>query len=534
MKKATSILGGIPSNFMGNSSLWYKQVILGFLVLNPILVFTIGPVATGWILILEFIFTLAMALKCYPLIPGGLLAIEAVFLGLTSSEQVYHEIQDNLEVILLLIFMVAGIYFMKSLLLMIFTKILLTVRSKIILSLLFSFAAAFLSAFLDALTVTAVIISICVGFYGIYHRFASGKQMQDLSHDHSEDHHVEDHHREDLEHFRGFLRNLLMHAGVGTALGGVMTLVGEPQNLLIATKVNWHFVEFFTRMLPVTVPVLIMGLVTCATVEKFKIFDYGHQLPEAVRSQLQAYEDAEEEKRSFEDKASLAMQGIVACWLILALGMHLAAVGLIGLTVIVFTAAFTGVTDEHHIGEAFSEALPFTALLGIFFAIVAVINDQQLFAPIIASALQMEGNTQVVMFYVANGVLSAISDNVFVATVYIKEVVAAYNDGVISVEQLGLITVAINTGTNIPSIATPNGQAAFLFLLTSSIAPLVRLSYMKMVFLALPYTIVMSLTGLAMCMWVLVPSTEAMREAGFIKDHNIAGQISSEEGSSGH
>jgi Na+:H+ antiporter, NhaB family len=521
MNKATSVLGGIPSNFMGHSSLWYKRVIIAFLVLNPILVFTVGPVATGWILILEFIFTLAMALKCYPLIPGGLLAIEAVFLGLTDSHHIYEELNENLEVILLLIFMVAGIYFLKSLLLMIFTKILLTVRSKIILSLLFSFAAAFLSAFLDALTVTAVIISICVGFYGIYHRFASGKQLQDHSHDHSEDKNVEDHHREDLEHFRGFLRNLLMHAGVGTALGGVMTLVGEPQNLLIASKVNWQFFEFFIRMVPVTIPVFAAGLLTCFFVEKFGIFDYGHQLPDKVRTQLEAYEAAEAKKRTFEDKAALVMQGIVALWLIVALGLHLAAVGLIGLTVIVFAAAFTGVTDEHHIGEAFTEALPFTALLGIFFAIVAVINSQQLFAPIIASALSLDGNTQVVMFYVANGVLSAISDNVFVATVYINEVVDAYNAGKISLAQLDLITVAINTGTNIPSVATPNGQAAFLFLLTSSVAPLVRLSYMKMVVLALPYTIVMSLTGLAMCVWVLVPMTENLKERGLIADHPL-------------
>lgn len=518
MKNATSVLGGIPSNFMGQSPLWYKQVILGFLVLNPILVFTLGPVVTGWILILQFIFTLAMALKCYPLIPGGLLAIEAIFLGLTDTKHVYHEISDNLEVILLLIFMVAGVYFMKNLLLMIFTRILLSVRSKIALSLLFCIAAAVLSAFLDALTVTAVIISICVGFYGIYHRFASGKQLQDYGHDHSADHHVKDTHREDLEHFRGFLRNLLMHAAIGTALGGVMTIVGEPQNLLIATKVNWNFTEFFIRMTPITLPVFVAGLLTCAAVERFKIMDYGHQLPLAVRTQLEEYDRVAAEKRTFEDKASLVMQGVVALWLVVALALHLGAVGLIGLSVIVLACAFTGVTDEHHIGEAFTEALPFTALLGIFFAIVAVISDQQLFVPIINAALALEGDTQIVMFYVANGLLSAMSDNVFVATIYINEVVDAYNAGTITLAQRDLITVAINTGTNIPSVATPNGQAAFLFLLTSSIAPLVRLSYMKMLLLALPYTIVMSITGFFMCLWVLIPATDAMKESGMISD----------------
>jgi len=64
-------------------------------------------------------------------------------------------------------------------------------------------------------------------------------------------------------------------------------------------------------------------------------------------------------------------------------------------------------------------------------------------------------------------------------------------------QQFEKLAVSINTGTNIPSIATPNGQAAFLFLLTSAVAPVIRLSYGRMVMLALPYTVTMSLAGLA-------------------------------------
>ena len=45
--------------------------------------------------------------------------------------------------------------------------------------------------------------------------------------------------------------------------------------------------------------------------------------------------------------------------------------------------------------------------------------------------------------------------------------------------------------------ATPNGQAAFLFLLTSALAPLIRLSYGRMVIMALPYTVVPGGVGLA-------------------------------------
>ena len=89
-----------------------------------------------------------------------------------------------------------------------------------------------------------------------------------------------------------------------------------------------------------------------------------------------------------------------------------------------------------------------------------------------------------------------ISDNVFVATIYISEVKEALDTDLISREQFDLLAIAINTGTNLPSVATPNGQAAFLFLLTSSIAPLIGLSYLRMVLLALPYTIVLTVVGL--------------------------------------
>jgi NhaB family Na+:H+ antiporter len=484
------------SNFLGQAPQWYKQTIIAFLVINPILFFTVGPFITGWVLILEFIFTLALALKCYPLQPGGLLAIEAIAIGMAPAEAVYHEAHNNFEVILLLVFMVAGIYFMKNLLLFVFTKILLGVKSKKILSLLFSLVAAVLSAFLDALTVTAVLISVGTGFYAVYHKVASGKKLTQ-SHDHSDDDSVVEYHREDLENFRSFLRNLLMHGAVGTALGGVCTLVGEPQNLLIAEKAGWDFIEFFMQMAPITMPVLAAGLVTCLLLETTRTFSYGAQLPDAVRKVLEEFAREEDKKRTVNDKATLIIQALVALFLVVALATHIAAVGIVGLAVIVLLTAFNGIIEEHQLGQAFEEALPFTALLVVFFAIVAVIEEQHLFAPIIDTVLAMDNSIRPTMFFIANGVLSMISDNVFVATVYINEVRAALDAGTITRAEFDTLAIAINTGTNIPSVATPNGQAAFLFLLTSALAPLVRLSYGKMVVMAFPYTVVMSAVGMA-------------------------------------
>ncbi len=525
----------LKANLLGNAPSWYKLSILAFLIINPVIWFAIpnGHFIAGWVLIVEFIFTLAMALKCYPLPAGGLLAIEAVAMGMTSADSVYHEALHNFPVILLLIFMVAGIYFMKDLLQFTFTKLLVRIRSKIVISLLFCFAGAFLSAFLDALTVTAVIIAVAYGFYNVYHRWASGVDMH-CSHDLCDDNTIKMN-REDLIAFRAYLRNLMMHGAVGTALGGVCTIVGEPQNLLIGHEMGWHFMDFFIMVAPISMPVLISGLLTCVLLERFSLFGYGARMPGNVRSILMEQSARDEEKRGIRGRAKLLIQALTGVWLVIALGLHLAEVGVIGLSVIVILTACNGFIEEHQLGKAFEEALPFTALLVVFFAIVAVIHDNHLFAPVIHLVLSMKGQAQLAAYYLANGLLSMISDNVFVATVYISEtkmhfvnvlaampgvedatalmakltnpelvradVIATLPEGIrgtvaTTMTQFDHLAVAINTGTNIPSVATPNGQAAFLFLLTSALAPVIRLSYGRMVLLALPYTIILSIVGL--------------------------------------
>ena len=133
-----TITSAVGRNFLGSAPRWYKLTIIGFLVVNPFILLLAGPFVSGWVIVLEFIFCLAMALQCYPLQPGGLLAIEAVILGMTSPDSVYEETQANFAVILLLMFMVAGIYFMRDILLLVFTKLLINVRSKLLLSLTFT------------------------------------------------------------------------------------------------------------------------------------------------------------------------------------------------------------------------------------------------------------------------------------------------------------------------------------------------------------------------------------------------------------
>jgi len=476
--------GALGRDFLGKAPGWYKAAILAALAFNPILYFTIGPFVAGWALVLEFLGVLTMSLACYPLAPGGLLALEAVLLGLATPAGVYNEVSANFPVLLLLMFMVAGIYFLRDLIARGFLALVLGVRNRVWLALAFFIVAALLSAFLDALTVMAVVITVALG---VHRTIEDRLNLFD---------------NEAREGFERWLAGLVMQAAIGSALGGVMTLVGEPQNLLIAKAGDWHFVDFFLHMSAVTVPVLAVGVLCCLAVERWQLFGYGEPLPPAARATLEAQRH-ETPPADLRTRIRLGVQATVAVLLVLALAFHVAEIGLIGLCVIILAGAFTGARSEHDYAPAFLEALPFASLLVVFFAVVAVIESQHLFTPIAHDVMALKGGLLAPVFYLVNGGLSAVSDNVFVASVFLHQANHALATGQLSPADFQRLLVAINTGTNIPSIATPNGQAAFLFLLASPLAPLLRLSYGRMMWMALPYAAVLVAVGFV-CVWAFI------------------------------
>ena len=90
--------------------------------------------------------------------------------------------------------------------------------------------------------------------------------------------------------------------------------------------------------------------------------------------------------------------------------------------------------------------------------------------------LQASPHAQLSLFYLFNGLLSSISDNVFVGTVYINEVKSRWNRGpsFVAVRAAG----GHNQYRHQPAIGRHAERSGrFLFLLTSALAPLIRLSY---------------------------------------------------------
>ncbi len=480
-------------NLMGHMPTWLKKTILAFLVINPI-VFGINQQVGVWLLLAEFIFCLSQTTKAYPFITGGILAVEAIVIKMVDTHTVYHELHSNVNVLLLVLFMVAAVHFLADFLSFVFTKTLLHVKNKVLLSVLFFIFGSFMSAFSDALTVMASVLTMIGAMYMVYHKVQSGKNYDDDHHD--DDTVIQSELHNDLTQFRNFLINLLMYAAIGTVAGGIATKIGEPQNVPLAEAAGWDFVTFVSQMKWVTICVNVAGVATVILLEKVGWFGYSVKMPSSARHILTEYDTYMTKRRTSQETVSIFAQGISFLLLIVGLRYHIAEPPIIATGIIILNAIISGKTKEHDVARSFHDALGFVALLMTFFIVVGAIAQQGIFNPIIAWVLTQPQNLQPAYLFGTSGILSVVSDNVFVALTHIPAIKEAYEAGQISKEHFELLIKSVNAGTNIPSIGTPNGQAAFIFIIMSPLAASLRLDYVKMMKLAFPFLVTLTSAAL--------------------------------------
>jgi NhaB family Na+:H+ antiporter len=463
--------------------------------------YSVGSSAAGWILIGCVVCTFTMAHKVFPLAAAGTLTIFGLFLGLTSVHAWEHEIEGNLKVLLLIACMVPAIHFFRELLEVGFTALLLKFQGKVALSLSFFLFGAVTSAFFDALTVAAMALAALGGMYLTYESVKHAANMAAAS-----DSRERDIHHAELDNFRSFLRQLLMALLVGTMCGGLCTLVGEPQNYQVGEMMKWDFHEYFARMIGVSAPIMLAGILVNLMLEGTQVgtfFGYGTKLPESIRTYLTEYAADQARSRTQADRFRLTVQAVCGISLIVALGLQLASIGLLGLITMIVVSQLTGRIAENRYVPAYHAAMPFFALLLVFFGAVSIIHEQHLFDGLMRWIAALPGKDQLLAMYLETGLVSSASDNVFVAVAHASNVLKLQAEGTITQEQTDKLAIAIIAGTNIVSIATPNGQAAFLLAICSDTASNLHLRYFRMLWMAVPYTVVLTLVGaFAVTHWV--------------------------------
>lgn len=126
----------------------------------------------------------------------------------------------------------------------------------------------------------------------------------------------------EMGRFRAFLRSLLMHAAVGTALGGLVTKVGEPQNLIVADKVGWDFTTFVVQMMPVWAICLPVGVSVTVILESMHHFGYGTRMPAPCREILKDFAASEYGKMETAEFANLTIQVLGSVILITGIPYH--------------------------------------------------------------------------------------------------------------------------------------------------------------------------------------------------------------------
>jgi NhaB family Na+:H+ antiporter len=462
--------------------------------------FSAGPAAAGWLLILSVVATFTTAHKVFPLAGAGVLTIFGLLLGLTSVHAWEHEIEANVKVLLLIACMVPAIHFFKDLLEASFSALLVKIEKKVNLAVAFYAFGAVSSAFFDALTVGAMVLTALGGLYLTYESVRHAAEME------RGDPILDVEARQRLDDFRAFLRQLLMVLLVGTMTGGLSTLVGEPQNYQVGEMWGWGFQDYFVRLVPISAPVLVAGLGVTWLLEGTalgRIFGYGTQLPSSIRSYLSLQAQELALKRTPADRRRLQVQAVAGVLLVAALGLQLASIGLLGLITMVVVSTAMGKVAESRYVPAYHAAMPFFALLLIFFGAVSIIHEQHLFDGLMQWIVSLSEQQRLLAMFLETGIVSSVSDNVFVACAHASNVQKLVEEGLVSAEAGDKLAIAIIAGTNIVSIATPNGQAAFLLAICSETAAHLQLRYTRMLWMAVPYTVILSVVGgFAVSHWI--------------------------------
>ena len=149
-------------------------------------------------------------------------------------------------------------------------------------------------------------------------------------------------------------------------IGGAATLIGDPPNIIIASRGNLEFNDFLINMGPIVVVLLVVYLGMCRVLFR-RAFRYDEERVAQVMSL--------NERDAIEDKALLVKSGIVLLLVTLGFALHstlhtdVSVVALLGAGLLISIA---GLAPKEYLGEVEGPTLVFFA--GLFIMVGALIN----------------------------------------------------------------------------------------------------------------------------------------------------------------
>ena len=237
-------------------------------------------------------------------------------------------------------------------------------------------------------------------------------------------------------------------------IGGTATLVGDPPNIIIASRAGLTFNDFLVHLLPLVVFLMVVFCLMCRWLFR-SAFSFNPERAESVMSL--------NEREAITDPRLLIKSGVVLLAVVAAFVMHPvlhyepSIVALLGAGVLVL---ITGVTTEEALSEVEWPTLVFFA--GLFVMVGALVETGSVGKVSEAMAGATEGRPvlAVLVLLFGSAGLSAIVDNIpYVATM--SPVVA----GLVPTEGPHVLWWALALGADLGGNATAIGASANVVML---------------------------------------------------------------------
>ena len=194
-------------------------------------------------------------------------------------------------------------------------------------------------------------------------------------------------------------------------IGGAATLIGDPPNIIIASRANLSFNDFLINMSPIVVVLLVVYLGVCRVLFR-KAFKYDEERVAQVMSL--------NEKEAIKDRTLLLKAGgvlvLVTVGFVLhsALNTEVSVVALLGAGLLV---VISGLSTKEYLGEVEAPTLVFFAGLFIMVGALIKVGVIESLSELVTDATGGNLLLASIALLGVSGVLSAIVDNIpYVAT----------------------------------------------------------------------------------------------------------------------
>ena len=503
---ATEILEYNLEKFMGNDCpRWYKYLFVSFLILPFLVRFgipaagldfnvvmanidslyiesSISAIATTILIMFEAITLLMLNTKTMPATSPILFLVPLALFGtgVVSSKGYVAEVGANLSVLLLVLTVGSMAANLKEpigipvgLIIQKWGKCLYkTIAAIFIMS-------AVGAAFLDQITILFIIIG---GLSSIYYVIKNSNKFS----------------KEELSSIAGVIRMLIYSGFIGSLIGATASPIGAPQSYRIAEILGiTDFSLFFLTTFTIFTGCGIAMLIELFVLTKFRIGEYSFRWPDSEKVSLVLKENSLNLPNR--EKVSSYIQLCAFFVFVIALLLFAAHINifLIGMVAFGGMMMLQGKNREHYISHSTGEVINLILVLLALYGIASALAQQGIILWVVLQILALPFFMQLLFIFLAAGMISSFSDNVFVATIMVTALLVALGAGVISIVAFVSLTIAMLAGTTLFSFFLPIGNAGGLCILMHPFCnEEINLGFKKMFLLGLPLIPVMAIVSL--------------------------------------